>query len=398
MDNRRISYYTDGTKRYDGEWENDKYHGFGTYYSDNKKIYEGEWQHGERHGRGIYYYDEIISYDGEWQNGKRNGKGIYYNNGLKFYEGDWQNDKYHGKGIYYRNDGIKFYEGDVQDDKRHGKGKLYFIIDNSNVIYNNCIYNNDKLVNEHNYIRCKLLKINYKNLNYNLFVELDVSVDDLKKLIFEEITKINKNELVICKEFEKNIQIIYNNKKLQNKQLQQLIFTDNLTVANLCDFFIFTIDNDIKKYFIFPHNTLFNVVINAIKRECKIKCNKFYNKNNSVVDPNKKLNELFNTQFNELIPDLNIDKKHKKGICQSKKRDVWYTYVGKEIGSSMCLCCKNEEITQINFHCGHIISEKDGGTLDIVNLRPICSKCNLSMGSENMNDFIIRNKYGNIIE
>ena len=41
----------------------------------------------------------------------------------------------------------------------------------------------------------------------------------------------------------------------------------------------------------------------------------------------------------------------------------------------------------MDFHCGHVIAEKYGGELNISNLKPICSKCNTSMGTENMNDF-----------
>ena len=41
---------------------------------------------------------------------------------------------------------------------------------------------------------------------------------------------------------------------------------------------------------------------------------------------------------------------------------------------------------------GHVISEKNGGTHEINNLRPICFACNHSMGTENMIDFVV--KYG----
>jgi len=56
------------------------------------------------------------------------------------------------------------------------------------------------------------------------------------------------------------------------------------------------------------------------------------------------------------------------------------------------LCCKRVTIDNTNFHCGHVISEKDGGTLETGNLRPICSACNHSMGTENMIEFV--KKYG----
>lgn len=81
----------------------------------------------------------------------------------------------------------------------------------------------------------------------------------------------------------------------------------------------------------------------------------------------------------------------KKSIPKSLKKVVWDTYIGKEKGISPCLCCNHEEIRQIDFHCGHIVSESDGGATCVENLRPICAQCNLSMGKMNMNDF--KNKF-----
>jgi len=77
----------------------------------------------------------------------------------------------------------------------------------------------------------------------------------------------------------------------------------------------------------------------------------------------------------------------KKSIPKSLKKQVWDTWIGSNIGATKCLCCKHEEIRQIEFHCGHIISEVRGGQTNVNNLRPICAQCNLSMGSMNMNEF-----------
>lgn len=59
------------------------------------------------------------------------------------------------------------------------------------------------------------------------------------------------------------------------------------------------------------------------------------------------------------------------------------------------ICCKKTLISITNFEVGHVIAEKDDGTLEISNLRPICSVCNHSMGTENMVDFV--KKYGYFI-
>jgi len=45
----------------------------------------------------------------------------------------------------------------------------------------------------------------------------------------------------------------------------------------------------------------------------------------------------------------------------------------------------------MEFHCAHIISEKNGGATTLDNLMPICAQCNTSMRTQNLYDF--RNKY-----
>ena len=94
---------------------------------------------------------------------------------------------------------------------------------------------------------------------------------------------------------------------------------------------------------------------------------------------------------NTQISNTTVKKKRKQPIPAAVKRIVWNKYIGETIGKSKCLCCNVTEITQLSFHCGHVIAEANGGTIDITNLRPICQNCNSSMRTMNMDDFI--NKY-----
>lgn len=87
------------------------------------------------------------------------------------------------------------------------------------------------------------------------------------------------------------------------------------------------------------------------------------------------------------ISDIKNKKYKKKNIPKAVKRAVWDKWVGKEIGTTKCLCCNHQEIRQIEFHCGHILAEKNGGKTNIENLRPICAQCNLSMGTMDMREF-----------
>ena len=85
-------------------------------------------------------------------------------------------------------------------------------------------------------------------------------------------------------------------------------------------------------------------------------------------------------------------KKKKQSIPKQVRIIVWNHYIGEDIIKHRCLCCKKVIITNTNFDVGHVLSEKNGGTHEINNLRPICGACNHSMGTENMVDFVV--KYG----
>ncbi len=77
------------------------------------------------------------------------------------------------------------------------------------------------------------------------------------------------------------------------------------------------------------------------------------------------------------------DKQYKKdNIPKRIKELVWITYNG-ELFSKKCFVSWCNNITNVfNFHTGHDIPNSKGGTLDIENLKPICSNCNLSMGNK----------------
>lgn len=70
------------------------------------------------------------------------------------------------------------------------------------------------------------------------------------------------------------------------------------------------------------------------------------------------------------------------------KRQVWEKYISTELRKGKCFCCKTKDIMESDKECGHIISDKNKGKPELDNLRPICSQCNKSMGSDNMYEFI----------
>jgi hypothetical protein len=79
-------------------------------------------------------------------------------------------------------------------------------------------------------------------------------------------------------------------------------------------------------------------------------------------------------------------------IPKIKKQEIWNKYIGEKF-KSKCLCCNLNDITPFDFECGHILAKSKGGELTHENLRPICRKCNQSMGNENMIDFMKKLKY-----
>ncbi len=86
--------------------------------------------------------------------------------------------------------------------------------------------------------------------------------------------------------------------------------------------------------------------------------------------------------------------KKKKAIPKAIKALVWNTHIGESNGIGMCQCCFNTQIKQMSFQCGHIISEHNGGGITINNLKPICSGCNFSMGTRNMDEYMTTHGLG----
>lgn len=72
----------------------------------------------------------------------------------------------------------------------------------------------------------------------------------------------------------------------------------------------------------------------------------------------------------------------KASIPRALREQVWINYAGK-VFQRRCLVpwCSNM-MTVFDFHVGHDKPESKGGATELKNLRPICSRCNLSMGSQ----------------
>jgi hypothetical protein len=83
---------------------------------------------------------------------------------------------------------------------------------------------------------------------------------------------------------------------------------------------------------------------------------------------------------------MNVDNPKRRPIPKTTRIAVWNREFGDEVAKAQCKVC-DREIKVTDFEAGHIIASSKGGSDNIENLLPVCSMCNKSMGTENMNDF-----------
>ena len=74
--------------------------------------------------------------------------------------------------------------------------------------------------------------------------------------------------------------------------------------------------------------------------------------------------------------------KPKAKIPKALREQVWRTYNENRYEAKCAVSWCTNKITVFNFEVGHNIPESKGGDLQLHNLRPICSRCNSSMGNK----------------
>ena len=157
-----------------------------------------------------------------------------------------------------------------------------------------------------------------------------------------------------------------------------------------------------------------NIIKDILKSPCRIYANNKNNKNKN--NKNNKNNNNKNKKKSIPLPKIikpnsyfKYNKKHKKNnllkdillkdIPKEKSKDTFYHHTKEtipkrirelvwttnngEVFTHKCYVswCDND-INVFNFQVGHDIPESKGGTIDIDNLKPICSNCNLSMSNK----------------
>ena len=111
--------------KYEGEFKNGLFHGWGTLYYRNGDKYEGNFRNDEKCGSGTFVYHNGDRYEGEFKNNVKEGRGkLFFHNGDR-YVGGFGGDRMSGKGTLLYKSGNK-YTGDFLDGRKSGNGSFSF--------------------------------------------------------------------------------------------------------------------------------------------------------------------------------------------------------------------------------------------------------------------------------
>ncbi|WCJ23052.1 Histone H3 K4-specific methyltransferase SET7/9 family protein [Euphorbia peplus] len=116
-------YYMSG--RYEGDWVDGKYDGYGVETWARGSRYRGQYRQGLRHGFGVYRFYTGDVYAGEWSNGQSHGCGVHTCEDGSRYVGEFKWGVKHGLGHYHFRNGDTF-AGEYFADKMHGFGLYRF--------------------------------------------------------------------------------------------------------------------------------------------------------------------------------------------------------------------------------------------------------------------------------
>ena len=119
-----VEFYSNGDY-YEGEFYKGKCNGSGVYNYFVNGRYEGDWIDGKYDGYGIESWARGSRYKGQYRQGSRHGYGVY-----RFYTGDsyagmWFNGQSHGTGVQTCSDG-SCYVGEFKFGLKHGLGCYHF--------------------------------------------------------------------------------------------------------------------------------------------------------------------------------------------------------------------------------------------------------------------------------
>ncbi len=260
---------------------------------------------------------------------------------------------------------------------------------------------------QHRLQMAKMLYEEHDVIDYLNFCYFRVDTNKEAKNLFKEINRdSHKNaKYVSLDEFKESVYISlkkylhdkYSNyfsekKSNLNKRYSLSEFVDKLVEINyLTQFENFDeLTGDLE-----AKNKKFNKLIDY--QEFYLESSDMFYKDELANVKDGKIFSLINNNFldylidQEIVPDHKF-KNIKKNITPKTRLTVWANYYG-ELESSPCPFSKYGCANKISrgkngFHCGHIVSEFNGGKTIIDNLRPVCFNCNSAMGTTNWPDYL----------
>lgn len=119
-----VEFYSNGDF-YEGEFHKGKSNGSGVYNYFANGRYEGDWIDGWYDGYGIESWARGSRYRGQYRQGLRHGFGVYRFYTGDSYAGEWYNGQSHGIGIQTCSDG-SCYVGEFKHGAKHGLGCYHF--------------------------------------------------------------------------------------------------------------------------------------------------------------------------------------------------------------------------------------------------------------------------------
>jgi hypothetical protein len=88
----------------------------------------------------------------------------------------------------------------------------------------------------------------------------------------------------------------------------------------------------------------------------------------------------------DLQKPISCKKYNRVAVLAPTREMVWERQFGNKV-HGICPVCYKTPISCLQFECGHITALAKGGANAIENYLPICSRCNRSMGTENLYAF-----------
>ena len=226
----------------------------------------------------------------------------------------------------------------------------------------------------------KLLIYNPNDISHDLLITSDTILCTtwIENLKTKYIAKNKKSSLISTKKFIIGLNILAYFYTLYTNSLSIEICNTNilLSYTNIINLLLYININNINVY---PDNYNINTDYNSCKNII-LAMNKSKDYISNIIKPSS------NILVEEYLKTKKIVNKEKK-----LRYSLWFIHYGDTQYGECFSCLKSIEIDDPSWHCGHIISNANGGAKELGNTRPVCVKCNLDMSKQHMYQYMIYN-------